>query len=243
MKIGLFIPCYVDQFYPQVGIATLQLLEKLGLEVNYPLNQTCCGQPMANSGFEYKGENLIKMFEENFQKYQYVIGPSGSCVMHLKEQLSHVKSHLADGVFEICEFLTDILNVKELPSEFPYRVGVHSSCHGLRGLRLATPSELNENPSDKPGTLLKMIKGIQLVDLNRKDECCGFGGTFAVSEEAVSVKMGTDRIRDHELNGAEVITGTDMSCLMHLDGLLKRQKKNIRVMHITEILNGNNEVK
>jgi len=239
MKVGLFIPCYIDQFYPNVGIATLQLLEKYGAEVVYPLNQTCCGQPMANTGFENIGEKSIDLVVKNFHGMDFIVGPSGSCVLHLKEQLKHRSSELQNKVFELCEFLTDVVKIKAIHAEFPYKVGLHASCHGLRGLGLATPSELNIPRIDKPRSLLEKVKRIQLVELSRKDECCGFGGTFAVNEEAVSVRMGNDRIEDHLKNGVEVITATDMSCLMHLEGLIVRQKKNLKVMHIAEILNGN----
>lgn len=241
MKIGLFIPCYIDQFYPQVGIATFQLLEKQGLEVDYPLDQTCCGQPMANSGYESYGETTIHLFEKNFSGFDYIVSPSGSCVFHVKEQLKHSTSEegrsMHDTIFELSEFLVDVLKLEKIDASFPYRVGLHASCHGLRALRVATASELNEPYFNKPKALLEKVKDIELVNLKRKDECCGFGGTFAVAEEAVSVRMGLDRINDHTDNGAEVITGTDMSCLMHLEGLLKRQKSPLKVMHLAEILN------
>lgn len=242
MKIGLFIPCYIDQFYPHVGIATLQLLEKLGYDVGYPLNQTCCGQPMANAGFENYGESAGKLFIKTFSEYDYIVSPSGSCIMHIKEHLK-VPGHTPEVVdlhhkaYELCEFLTDIARVKDLDVTFPYKVGLHASCHGLRGLRLASASELNDTPFNKPRSLLQKVKGIELVDLSRPDECCGFGGTFAVSEEAISVQMGKDRVQDHLTHGAQVITGADMSCLMHMEGILKRQGSTVRVMHIAEILN------
>ena len=242
MRIGLFIPCYVDQFYPQVGIATLQLLEKQGLDVDYPLNQTCCGQPMANSGCDQYGKGTLDLFLKSFAGYDYVVGPSGSCVLHVKEHLKHDPSeegkHLHDTLYELCEFLTDVIKVEKIEASVPFKVGLHASCHGLRGLHLAKPTELNVPYFNKPLSLLEKVRGIQLIDLNRKDECCGFGGTFAVSEEAVSVRMGQDRINDHIANGAEVITGADMSCLMHLEGLLRRQKSKVKVVHIAEVLNG-----
>lgn len=238
MRIGLFIPCYIDQFYPQVGVATLQLLEKQGLEVEYPLGQTCCGQPMANSGCENYGKGALGLFNENFSGFDYVVSPSGSCVLHVKEHLKSDNSKVHDTLYELCEFLTDIVKVEKIQASFPFKVGLHASCHGLRGLHLAKPSELNGQYFNKPRSLLEKVKDIKLIELNRKDECCGFGGTFAVSEEAVSVQMGQDRIEDHLVNGAEVITGADMSCLMHLEGLLRRQKSKVRVMHIAEVLNG-----
>lgn len=240
MKIGLFIPCYIDQFYPQVGIATLTILERLGLDVEYPLDQTCCGQPMANAGYEKYSKGAGELFVKNFSPYDYIVSPSGSCVMHLKEHLGIEDEHnIHHKTFELCEFLTDIIKVKSVEAYFPHKVGLHASCHGLRGLRLGKASELNIPDFNKPKSLLEKVKGIQLIELNRVDECCGFGGTFSVTEEAVSVRMGEDRIEDHLSHGAEVITGADMSCLMHLEGLIRRQKKNIKVMHIAEILVGN----
>jgi L-lactate dehydrogenase complex protein LldE len=243
-KIGLFIPCYIDQFYPQVGIATLELLEKLGLDVHYPPEQTCCGQPLANSGAEQKAVKTYRNFVRNFKTFDYVVSPSGSCVYHVRkhydilEQTDDVKK-VRQSTFELCEFLTDILKVDKLIAGFPKKVGLHQTCHGLRGLKLGTSSELVAERNSKVLQLLEKVEGIELVNLEREDECCGFGGTFSVFEPDVSVKMGKERIADHETNSAEVITATDMSCLMHLEGIIRRQKKNIRVMHIAEILNSN----
>ena len=232
MRVGLFIPCYIDQFYPQVGIATLELLERFGCEVVYPPDQTCCGQPMANSGFEHLTAKTSALFIKNFEAFDYVVAPSGSCVLHIKE---HVGLH--DKIFELVEFLTDIVKIDSLDASFPFKVGLHQSCHGQRGLHLAQMSELMSPPFSKPLQLLNMVKGLELIDLDRKDECCGFGGTFCVAEEAVSVKMGKDRVADHLHHRAEVITGSDMSCLMHLEGILRRQQSPVQVKHIAEILN------
>jgi L-lactate dehydrogenase complex protein LldE len=231
MKIALFIPCYIDQFYPQVGIATYQLLEKLGCDVHFPENQTCCGQPMANSGYEHLTQKCTQSFVDVFAGFQYIVSPSGSCVMHLKHSTEK------QNIFELTEFLTDILQLKKIQAHFPHRVGLHQSCHGQRGLGLAQMSERNAPHFSKPEHLLNQVKGLNLVNLNRADECCGFGGTFCVSEEAISVKMGKDRITDHQASGVEYITGTDTSCLMHLEGILKRQNSTLKVIHIAEILN------
>lgn len=242
LKIGLFIPCYVDQFYPQVGIATLELLEKLGCTVTFPLNQTCCGQPMANSGFEHLTKSCDKLFYELFEDCDYIVSPSGSCVLHIKEHLK-VEEKPAEAkmlrkrVYELVEFITDILKIDSIEAEFPYRVGLHQGCHGQRGLHLSQMSELNAEPFSKPVSLLKNVKGLELVELDRTDECCGFGGTFCVSEEAVSVKMGKDRVADHIRHHAQFITGSDMSCLLHLEGILKRKNSEVQVKHIAEILN------
>ena len=243
MKIGLFVPCYIDQFYPQVAIATLQLLEKLGCEVVVPLNQTCCGQPMANSGCEPDSVDTAKLFVENFKEFDYIVSPAASCVYFVKkhyyilEQTPDVK-RVTKGIYDLSEFLLDVLKIDHLEVSFPYKVGLHTSCHGQRGMRMAQSSEINGEDFSKQRTLLQMVKGIELIELDRKDECCGFGGTFCVFEEAVSAKMGKDRVADHERHGAEVLTGGDVSCLMHLEGIIKRQQKPIKVMHIAEILNG-----
>ena len=255
MKIGLFIPCYVDQFYPQAGIATLELLEKLGCEVGYPPDQTCCGQPMANAGFARWTGACDANFLDNFEGYDYIVSPSGSCILHLKEHLpvpaasaaehAHREAPLpgkstakaAGTLFELCEFLTDVLKINQLDSSFPHRVGLHVSCHGQRMLGLSSMSERVGESFSKPRALLQMVRGLELVELDRPDECCGFGGTFCVTEEAVSVKMGKDRVADHLSKKVEYITGGDMSCLMHLEGILKRQGSGVRVMHLAEILN------
>lgn len=237
MRVGLFIPCYVDQFYPQVGIATLELLEKLGCDVVYPPAQTCCGQPMANSGYEHLTKGCNELFIKNFEAFDYIVGPSGSCVLHIKEHLHDAASDIPGKIYELVEFMTDILKVSELDASFPFKVGLHQSCHGQRGLKLAQMSELMAPPFSKPQQLLSLVKGLELIELDRKDECCGFGGTFCVAEEAVSVKMGKDRVADHLHHGADVITGSDMSCLMHMEGILHRQHSKVRVKHIAEILN------
>lgn len=240
MTVGLFIPCYVNQFYPQVGIATLELLEKSGCTVVYPAEQTCCGQPMANSGYEHLSSGTDRLFIRNFRDVDYIVSPSGSCVLHIKHHLhgeTEPAAKIRASIYELSEFLTDILKIESLPAKFPHRVGLHQGCHGQRGLMLSQMSELVASPYSKLERLLGMVEGLELVKLDRKDECCGFGGTFCVMEEAVSAKMGKDRVSDHARNGAQYITGADMSCLMHLEGIMKRQGKNMAVKHIAEILN------
>lgn len=235
MRVALFVPCYIDQFYPQVAVASLELLEKLGCEVIVPTDQTCCGQPMANSGFASSTEGCDTNFTHNFAGFDYIVGPSGSCVLHLKEH--HPSEKIRKSVYEICEFLTDVLKVTSLPAKFPHRVGLHQSCHGQRGLRLSSMTERNEKPFSKLEDLLGLVKGVEILKPERADECCGFGGTFCVTEEAVSVKMGQDRIKEHDANAVEYIVGADTSCLMHMGGILRRQGSNIQVKHIVEILN------
>lgn len=242
MHVGLFIPCYIDQFYPNAAIATLKLLQKLGVKVSYPIHQTCCGQPMANSGFEHLTGGCNDLFIKNFAEFDYVVSPSGSCVLHVKEHLhSHEEEEKAVSVrkkvYELTEFLTDILKVDKLTARFPHKVGVHQSCHGQRGLKMSQMTELVAAPFSKPMQLLQMVQDLELVELSRPDECCGFGGTFCVAEEAISVKMGKDRVADHVNHGAQYITAADMSCLMHMEGILRRQNSQVKVLHIAEILN------
>lgn len=242
MKVALFIPCYVDQFYPKAAIATLKLLQDLGVEPIYPSGQTCCGQPMANSGFEHLSTGCNKLFVENFGDFDYIVSPSGSCVLHVKEHLKDVAKperakHIRQHTYELVEFLTDVLKVEKLQARFPYRVGLHQSCHGQRGLHLSQMSELVAPAFSKPIQLLQMVEGIELINLSRNDECCGFGGAFCVAEEAVSAKMGQDRVSDHIKHDAEYITSSDMSCLMHMEGILRRRKSPVKVLHIAEILN------
>jgi L-lactate dehydrogenase complex protein LldE len=243
MRVGLFVPCYIDQFYPGVAIATLELLERLGCSVSYPVEQTCCGQPLANAGFGRDSDGAMRLFIDNFAAYDFVVTPSGSCALHVREHYDHLEQtadveHVRARTYELCEFLIDVLGVQAVRSTFPFRVGLHAGCHGLRGLRLGQASELNGAPFNKVRQLLESVEAIELVELHREDECCGFGGSFAVSEETVSVRMGQDRLADHVASGAEVITSADMSCLMHLEGLARRQKLPIRVAHVAEILNG-----
>lgn len=242
MNVALFIPCYIDQFYPQVGIATLQLLEKLGVNVSFPLNQTCCGQPMANSGFAALSGQCDKNFVNNFADADYIVSPSGSCVLHVKEHLHDdnrkaAAEKIRNNVYELSEFLVDVLKVQNIKASFPHKVGFHASCHGQRGLHLSSMSELVAPTFSKPAQLLQQVKGLELLQATRPDECCGFGGTFCVFEEAVSVKMGKDRVADHAQNEVEYITGGDVSCLMHLEGILKRQGSKVKTIHLAEILN------
>ncbi|MFK7776607.1 MAG: (Fe-S)-binding protein, partial [Gimesia sp.] len=195
-KVGLFIPCYIDQLYPQVGIATLNILEHFGADVEYPESQTCCGQPMANTGCTNEVEPLAKRFLEIFKPYDAVVCPSGSCVSmvkhHYDEYLGGDPDYeiLKSKTFEFCEYLTNELNIKKLDGRFPHKVGLHQSCHGLRELRLASSSEIVGEPFGTARELLESIEGVEITTLQRPDECCGFGGTFAVVEEAVSCMMG-----------------------------------------------------
>ncbi|WP_460974952.1 (Fe-S)-binding protein [Spirosoma knui] len=245
MNVALFVPCYVDQFYPQVGIASLRLLEKAGVQVSFPMQQTCCGQPMANAGCEAESIPVYQNYVRTFADYDYIVAPSASCVYHVRKHFNIIDQtpavkHVRERTFELVQFLTDVLGVTSLDTEFPYRVGLHQSCHGQRGLRLATDSELTPVRDGHISRLLKQVRGLELIELDRYDECCGFGGAFCVSEAAVSARMGQDRVDDHVKNGAQVITGGDVSCLMHLEGIVRRRKLPVRVMHVSEILIGAN---
>ena len=247
MRVGLFIPCYIDQCYPDVGMASLELLEAVGCEVVYPPGQVCCGQPMANTGCHRDAVPLARRFVEMFEPFEAVVCPSGSCTSMVRNHYADLlegpdrqrHAALAPRVYDVCEFLHDVSPVSALPAvSFPHRVGLHNSCHGLRELRLGRSSERMDAPHSKIATLLQRVEGLQLTQLSRPDECCGFGGTFAVVEEAVSCMMGQDRIADHRQAGSEVIAAGDMSCLMHLSGLIGRQETPLPTMHVTQILAG-----
>ena len=209
MKVGLFIPCYINAVYPQVGIASYKLLKSLGVDVDYPLNQTCCGQPMANAGFENKAVDLARHFDEQFKNYDYIVGPSASCVVFVRDNYSRLLKEdkhrcASEGkIYDICEFIHDIVK----PSSF---------------------SKLRD--------LIYLVEGVEVVEPERKDECCGFGGMFAVEEDAVSVQMGHDKVMRHIATGAEYIVGADSSCLMHQNGIIARDKLPIKTLHIVEIL-------
>ena len=241
MKIGLFIPCYVDALYPEVGVATYKLLTSLGLDVDYPLEQTCCGQPMANAGFEKMADKLAKSFDEKFADFDYVVAPSASCAAFVKINYPRLlkgkhECQTSQKIMDVVEFLHDIVKPTSLPSRFPHVVSVHNSCHGVRELGLSSPSERNIPSFSKIKDLLQLVQGITGKEPERVDECCGFGGMFSVEEQAVSVQMGTDKIERHMATGAEYITGPDSSCLMHMQGIAKRLNKPVKFIHVVQIL-------
>ena len=240
-------------------MATVEVLEKYGqahqLVIEYPEAQTCCGQPMANTGCTDQALPLARRFVQIFKKFDYIVCPSGSCAAMVRQHygeyfhctnkndraavaLEADYQSVRKKTFELCEFLSDVLKIDKLEGAFPHRVGLHQSCHGLRELRLGSSSEIVGESFSKARKLLSTLDGISFSTLLRPDECCGFGGTFAINEEAVSCMMGHDRVHDHEQGGTEVMTAMDMSCLMHLDGLIRRDKKPIKVMHIAEIMAG-----
>lgn len=243
MKIGLFIPCYVDALYPEVGVATYRLLTSLGLDVEYPLNQTCCGQPMANAGFETMAETMADKMDKLFAGFDHVVAPSASCAAFVKLNYPHIlkgkhKCITSKKITDVVEFLHDVLQVKSLPSRFPHVVSIHNSCHGVRELGLSSPSERNIPRYSKIKDLLSLVEGITIKEPERPDECCGFGGMFSVEKPDISVRMGTDKLERHIATGAEFITGPDSSCLMHMQGIARRLNKPIKFIHVAEILAG-----
>ena len=244
MTVALFAPCYIDQLYPQVAIAALHVLERLGVEVDVPSGAACCGQPPSNAGFATLGDHALRGFVDTYADYDRTIVLSGSCALHVRAHASHVGAagaHVADRTVEFCSFLHDVIGVERvaaLGAVFPRRVAVHTGCHGLRGLGLASPSELRIERYDKVRALLGGVSGLTLATLSRPDECCGFGGSFAVGEPAVSVKMGRDRLQDYESDSAEAVVSTDVSCLMHLQGLARRAGMALPMLHVAQVLAG-----
>jgi L-lactate dehydrogenase complex protein LldE len=245
MRVGLFIPCYIDAFFPQVGVATLELLERVGCSVEYPLDQTCCGQPMANSGCQEDAAATEAHFVRCFQEFDTNIGPSASCVHHIREHLDAIEQtpevrKVRRGTRELVEFLHDVLKVESFPwAAFPHKVGLHDSCSAVRGLGHTRPSELVNNLYfSKTRNLLGKVSGLELIEIDRPDECCGFGGSFCVTDEAVSAKMGYDRVQDFDRHGVEYIASADMSCLLHMKGVIDRLELPLKVTHLAQILNG-----
>lgn len=249
MRVGLFIPCYVDQLAPQVGVATLELLERIGCDVVYDPDQTCCGQPLLNLGAAREAAALARAQLDRYADCDAVVCPSGSCV-------STVRNHYPElGVgedergrarrartYELSEFLVRTLGRVEVGARFPHRVALLESCHGLRELGLGRASELG--PGDAgPGPvreLLGAVEGLELLHPER-DECCGFGGAFSVKFPQVSARMGRARLEALARTGADWVTSTDASCLLHLDGLRQRAGSGPRTIHIAEILAGQGE--
>jgi len=245
MKIGLFVPCYIDALFPETGIATLELLEKLGCEVAYPAEQTCCGQPMANSGCQEDAAGAEAHFVRCFQDFDTVVGPSASCVNHIRYNLDAIEQtpetrKVRTVTRELIEFLHDDLKVTAFPwAMFPHKVGLHNSCSAVRKLGHVRPSELVYQPHfSKTEDLLKHVQGVELIEIDRPDDCCGFGGSFCVTDEAVSAKMGYDRVQDFHRHGAEYIASADMSCLLHMKGVIDRLKLPMKVIHLAQIFNG-----
>lgn len=241
-RVALFVPCYIDQLYPDVAWAALELLEAHGVRADVSEQQTCCGQALINTGAVAAAQPLGRRFAATFADYDYVVCPSSSCTATLHRQVREASGQRRPvRVLELCQFLVDVVGVVSIDVAFPYRVALHESCHGLRELGFGRPSELGGGAaaSGNPGRqLLSGVKELRLVEPARADECCGFGGSFCIKEPEVSTRMGDDRLDDFARAGAQVVTSADMSCLMHLGGLMQRQGRPLSVMHIAQILVG-----
>ena len=243
MRVALFVPCYVDQLRPSVGSATVDLLEARGIEVEFPSEQTCCGQPFASAGARNQAAALARRHLEIFGGADAVVCPSGSCVATVRHRYrdllgdSPELAALSERTYEVCEFLVGSHGSPAFEGRFPHVVGLHASCHALRQLGQGSGTERVAAPRPDPArSLLARLEGLTFADLTRTDECCGFGGVFAVDESAVSAAMGEDRVEDHLRAGAEVVASTDVSCLMHLEGLARRQRRDLRFLHVVEVL-------
>ncbi|WP_405483554.1 (Fe-S)-binding protein [Streptomyces sp. NBC_00009] len=238
MRVALFATCVNDAVYPSTAVATVRLLERLGVKVDFPAAQTCCGQPQFNTGYRRETEPLVHRMGRAFEGYDYVVTPSGSCVAMVRDnypriaakgtdpRLTRVSDSLVPRIYELTEFLVDVLGVTDVGAYFPHKVTYHPSCHGLRMLGLG----------HRPTQLLNAVKGLELIELPGAEECCGFGGTFAVKNSDVSTAMGADKVNNSLSTGAGVLCGADNSCLMHIGGILRRQDAPQRALHLAEIL-------
>ena len=238
MRIALFVTCLVDGLFPDVGRATVTLLERLGHEVVFPDRQTCCGQMHTNTGYQREALPLVRHHVETFEAYDVVVAPSGSCVGSVRHQHAMVADRAGDTAladratavaartYELSELLVDVLGVEDVGAHFPHRVTYHPTCHSLRMLHVA----------DKPLRLLRAVRGIDLVELPDADQCCGFGGTFAIKNADTSTAMLADKMRHVLGTGAEVVSAGDSSCLMHIGGGLSRLRSGTRTLHLAEIL-------
>jgi L-lactate dehydrogenase complex protein LldE len=238
MRVALFITCFNDLLFPDVGRAVVRLLERLGHTVEFPDAQTCCGQIHFNTGYRDDCVPLVRRFADAFDGYDAVVTPSASCAAMVRHhhglvaeetgstELAAAVAVVAPRTYELSEFLVDVLGVDDVGARFPHTVAFHPTCHSLRLLRIG----------DRPQRLLRAVGGLTLVDIPGADECCGFGGTFAVKNVDTSVAMGLDKTAAIRSTGAEVLASADTSCLLHLGGLLSREGVPIRVMHLAEIL-------
>jgi L-lactate dehydrogenase complex protein LldE len=236
MRIALFVTCVNDLMFPGTGRAVVRILERLGHEVDFPAEQTCCGQMHANSGYRDESLPMVSRFVDTFEPYDAVVAPSGSCVAMVRDSYPRLSTHdpeLGERVervrtktYELSELLIDVLGVTDVGATFPHRVTYHPTCHGLRMLRLG----------DRPHQLLSAVRGIELIDLDGAEECCGFGGTFAIKNKDVSAAMLADKCDAISRTDADVIAAVDNSCLMHIGGGLSRQGAVAKPMHYAEIL-------
>src|SRR5437660_12498047 len=238
MNISLFITCFNDTLFPEAGQAMVHLLERLGHTVEFPLEQTCCGQMHYNTGYQREALPLILRFVDVFGAADVVVAPSASCVGMVREMypraaaeagdsgLAHAVAELGPRVYELSEFLVRKLGLEDVGAYYPHRVTYHPTCHSLRFLHVG----------DAPLRLLRAVRGIDLVELPDAEECCGFGGTFALKNADTSMAMLSDKLRNILDTGAEVCAAADNSCLMHIGGALHRQRAGVRTIHIAEIL-------
>jgi len=241
MRVALAVPCYVDTLRPQAARATLTLLERLGCEVSLAFDAPCCGQPMFNAGVVPAARGAAAAWATASRAFDAIVMPSGSCTHHVRHHLpslvdNALGGHAARVTYELCEFIAGPLGRPTLAGRFPHRVTMHLGCHAQRGLRLGGSSELHQ-PLDGPmRTLLEGLDGLTLVPIDRADECCGFGGSFAVGEPDVSVAMGRDKLADITAHGAGVLVSSDPSCLLHLEGVARHRCVALRTLHIAELL-------
>ncbi len=231
--VALFIPCYIDQFYPKVAEDTAKLLTKLGVPVVFPDKQTCCGQPAFNSGYWDDARKVIRHFAETFAPYKWIVSPSGSCSAMARVFFGHVDPDPAvvdvgRRVFEITEFLVDVLGVTDTGARYPHKVTMHIGCHTRRELGIVR----------QPLELLKSVRDLEYRELPEMEDCCGFGGTFSVKMSEVSLSMGRTKVANIVASGADVVVSPDTSCLMHIDGILRRDPatSHIQIKHIAELL-------
>lgn len=236
MKVSLFITCVCDVFHPNIGKDTLEILERFGCEVDFPTAQTCCGQPAYNSGHLQHAKKAMKQMIRAFEHSDYVVGPSGSCVGMLKEYPTIFRDDpewetkaatLASKAYELTSFLVDVLKVTDVGSTFKGTVTYHPSCHMTRILGV----------KEAPVTLLKSVPGVKLIELPVKEGCCGFGGTFSIKNPEISTEMAREKSRHVSETGANYLVGGDIACLMNIGGVMEREGKDVKIVHIAEILN------
>jgi L-lactate dehydrogenase complex protein LldE len=245
MEVALFVPCYVDQLAPGVALATVEVLERIGCRVRYDRDQTCCGQPFVTAGAWKEAKHLGARHLERFAGADAVVCPSASCVSTVRRRYENLgllddaaARELCARTYELTEFLVRVLRRPDAGARFPHRVALLQSCHGLRDLDLGVPSEL-QPASGETGpteTVLGEVDGLDLVHPEPRDECCGFGGLFSVQLPRISTRMGRARLDALEATGAEYVTGTDASCLLHLGGVRDRDGRGPKPIHVAEIL-------
>jgi L-lactate dehydrogenase complex protein LldE len=226
MRVALFVTCVNDLAFPDTGIATVRLLERLGVRVEFPEAQTCCGQMQFNTGYPGLSAPLAEKFARDFAGYEAVVIPSGSCGAFVRETHPSLTDAGVPPVYELTEFLIDVLGVQDVGAYFPHTVAYHPTCHSSRLLKLG----------ERPTRLLAHVEGLELVELPGAEECCGFGGTFAVKNPDVSAAMGNDKLTHALETGAEYLVAADNSCLMHIGGTARRQHAPIKTIHLAEIL-------